>query len=285
MALLVGAAAGILVGYKGEKMSVFTVTTTTITAVSSLKLACTYLASQYQSPMKLIFASPNDGRYFLYSDNFLAARALSADCGNSDHFQNINESINSVLNQYNPSKIPNQYMALECRGPYFNASKDYDLSNFTWTTINNQTGTLNDSYADIAFLGVYFDDVCNHNSSEALSLFNVTAQMYKNNTGFIDAAYLDPTSPSYHQYQTYKLALYIFTAGILNQTVPLSAIRNLIRMQAGGFDTGGFYTGYDASFSNDGTSTNTETTSLAIMALTSIYMKLPTTTATFRPFP
>lgn len=65
----------------------------------------------------------------------------------------------------------------------------------------------------------------------------------------------------------YKLALYVFTAGLLNQTVPLSALVNLARMQA---PSGGFYTGYDANFSNDGTSTNTETTSLAIMALEAV---------------
>jgi hypothetical protein len=67
-----------------------------------------------------------------------------------------------------------------------------------------------------------------------------------------------------HQYQTYKLALFVYAADVLNQPVNGTALSTLLSMQA---PIGGFYTGYDAYYSHAGTFTNTETTSLAILAL------------------
>jgi hypothetical protein len=166
-------------------------------------------------------------------------------------------------------------MALECLW-HFNASKDYDLKGPIWTTVNNQSGLLSpNEYADVAFLQAYYDAMCSHNSSGALSLFEMGAQLY-NGTGFIDQPFL--TGSAGGVFQTYKLALYVYTARLLDQTVPLSALVNLARMQA---PSGGFYTGYDANFSNDGTLTNTETTCLAILALEAISTSSTTSTFTY----
>jgi len=103
-----------------------------------------------------------------------------------------------------------------------------------------------------------------HNIPAALAAFNTGAKEY-NEIGFNDTPFRVGSSRGI--YQTYKLALYIYTARLLNQTVPLSALVNMMRMQA---PNGGFYTGYDVSFSHDSASTNTETTCLTIMALEAV---------------
>ena len=66
------------------------------------------------------------------------------------------------------------------------------------------------------------------------------------------------------QYQTYKLALYIYASKVLGYPVNETTEADMLRMQGA---SGGFPTGYDSNFSNDGTNTNVETTSLAILAL------------------
>lgn len=66
------------------------------------------------------------------------------------------------------------------------------------------------------------------------------------------------------QYQTYKLALYIYASKVLGYPVNETTEADMLKMQGA---SGGFPTGYDSNFSNDGTNTNVETTSLAILAL------------------
>lgn len=245
-------------------MTTITTTTMITSTVSPLdaeiQAACKYLSSNYNTSLGLISENTSHTRYYLYSDNFLAVLVLQNDCGNPS----LAQSINATLNSYDTQKIPNQYMVFACKGPYVDGSKDYELSGKIWTTVNNQTGPpLNDSYADIAFLQVYYSLECSHDRLFAQSLFSATSQMY-NGTGFTDLPYRFPNSSSYHQFQTYKLALFIYTATLFNSTAPISAFANMIEMQA---TNGGFYTGYLPNLSNDGTTTNTETTCLAIMAL------------------
>jgi hypothetical protein len=231
--------------------------TSLFNASEEIQSACDYLLSNYNSSLGLIAETPSHQRYFLFSDNFLASVVLPKDC----YDPSLANSIDSTLARYNPSKIPNQYMVLECRGPYFNGSTNYELSGKVWTTINNGTGPhLNDSYADIAFLQAYFDLKCQHNA-EKQSPFDAGANLY-DGVGFNDSAFR--VGPSAGIYQTYKLALYIYIAALLNQTVPLSVLTNMMAMQNPAI--GGFYTGYNPNHSINGT-TNTETTCLAIMAL------------------
>lgn len=219
--------------------------------------ACTYLASNYNPSVGLIAETPSHARYFLYSDNFLAALALQNDCNNPS----LAESINKTLSEYNASKYPNQFMAFNCK-QYFQGSEDVNVNDSVWSTINNQPGApLNASYADIAFLQVYYSAKCLNNTSGAIILFNAAASMY-DGTGFNDTAFRQGSSQGI--YQTYKLALYIYVAKLLDQPFPPSVLANLMKMQA---PNGGYYTGYAANFSNEGTSTNTETTSLAVLAL------------------
>jgi len=266
IALLVGFGIGYysrLGGITTSTMTVtFTATTTTVTgspfdAAHEVQLACAYLESNYNESFGLVSETPSHESFFLNSDNYLASLVLSRECGNPG----LAERINQTLAGYDAQDYPNQYMVFSCKED-FKGSMNYSLSGKVWTTINNQSGgPLNDSYADIAFLQAYYEKMCAGNASGALAAFNAGAVEY-NGIGFNDTAFRQ--GQNHGIYQTYKLALYIYTAELLGQSVPLSALANLLQMQA---SDGGFYTGYYPGLTHDNTSTNTETTSLAILAL------------------
>jgi hypothetical protein len=254
LALVIGVGTG-----GGLAETTATVTTRSIfNATQEIRSACSYIVSNYENSTGLVAETPSLERFFLYSDNFLATLVLSNGCGNPS----LAQSVNHTLSRYDASRFPNQYMAFECEGPFFEGSEDYHISGDVWTTVNNKSGTpLNDSYADIAFLQAYYDKECSKNVPAAIAAFDAGASEY-NGIGFTDMAF--QTGQSAGVYQTYKLALYIYTAELLNQTAPLSAVVNMVRMQNS--TTGGFYTGYDALLTPIGT-TNTETTCLSVMAL------------------
>ncbi len=225
-----------------------------------IRSACTYLASNYVNSSGLIAETPSHARYYLYSDNYLATLILPKDCNSSSLAMKIDEE----LSRYDSSAIPNQYMVFGCKLD-FQGTNDYALSGDIWTTVNNQSGApLDGSYADIAFLQAYYDARCGQNASRALEAFSAGGSLY-DGVGFNDTPFRVGGSRGVHQ--TYKLALYIYTAALLGQTVPLNALADLLLMQT---HDGGFYTGYDASLSRGGATTNTETTCLAIMALESV---------------
>jgi hypothetical protein len=175
----------------------------------------------------------------------------------------ISENISRTLSGYMTgiSDPLNQYMILNSSVFAFYASTNYNVSNKDGVTIaitlNNGTSKLNpENYADIAFLqALYYDKI--GQKSEALSLFEIGAAMF-NGIGIKDSAFTGI-------YQTYKLALYIYAAKFLGENYSSSAEATLLHMQG---SNGGFYTGYNASYSTAGTLTNVETTSLAILAIT-----------------
>jgi len=235
----------------------FTVTGSPFDAANEVQLACTYLESDFNASLGLVSESPSYEHFFLNSDNYLASLVLSRECGNSG----MAERINQTLAKYDAQEFPNQFMVFSCRED-LNGSKDYNLSGNVRTTINNQSaGPLSDSYADIAFLRAYYEKMCAGSALGALTDFNAGAAEY-NGIGFNDTAFREGQSQGI--YQTYKLALYIYVAKLLGQKVPLNALTSLLQMQA---PDGGFYTGYYPDLTHGNTTTNTETTSLAVLAL------------------
>lgn len=63
------------------------------------------------------------------------------------------------------------------------------------------------------------------------------------------------------------LPRHVYASALLRQPANPAEVSILLSTQAPG---GGFYTGYDSGLSHEGTSTNTETTSLAILALNAV---------------
>jgi hypothetical protein len=226
-----------------------------------------FLVGEYNKSIGLLPEFIGAQNYWLYSDNYLAIQAFrNGSSSNSTQEQLIEQNVSKTLHNY-MSKVPgavNQYMVLTQAGFDFNASKDY-FGMFTSEgknisiTLNNQTGALNPAnYGDIAFLeAIYYHEI--GNNGQATSLFNRGASMY-DGIGIKDSVFKG-------QYQTFKLALYLYAGKLLNQNVPSSAQVNLLKMQG---SNGGFYTGYDSNLSTSGTLENTETTSLSILALASL---------------
>ena len=184
------------------------------------------------------------------------------------------ESIERVSSELtiNEPDIVNQYQILNQSTfslPIKNSSNCHfrELNDVTINcTINNGTGTLSSQdYADIAFLeAIYYQNI--NETANAKDAYEKGVAMW-NGTGFTDTAY-----NSSRGYDTFKLALYIYASKVLNCSFDVRAYNNLLACQinAGVSDVanaGGFATYYTANNATNN-QTNTETTALAILALT-----------------
>ena len=237
-----------------------------------------FLVSQYNASIGLLSEHPGSNFYWLYSDNYLALLAFKqANSSDTAKQTAIMNNANSTLSRY-MTLIPNaknQYMVFSSNVFDFNDSHNYELTTVEGSiiniTLNNMTGTLDPHiYGDIAFLeSVYYNDI--GNKSEALSMFQIGASMY-NGIGINDSIFI-----KYRDYQTYKLALYIYAATLLGESYPSSVKTNLLAMQ--NTTNGGFYSDYAPDYSTAGHDANVETTSLAILALAKITTTSSSTTA------
>ena len=234
--------------------------------------AVNYLYDNYNESIGLIHESPEaefKNNYYIYSDNYLASLVL----GNYDpsnltmigRAENITNKMQYYLGLAGIANPINQYMALNESEFAFNCSANFNLTSVDGaaikTTINNQSGSLDPkSYADIAFLqSVYYHRM--DNDSMAMRVYNDGVNCSINLTGgmgFQDRAFNDS-----YLYPTYKLALYIYASKLLGQDYDQQAFDTLIAMQQ---PNGGFATSYDSDLQAT-SGTNTETTSLAVLAL------------------
>ena len=232
----------------------------------NLASAANYLVLNYNSALGLIPETPGSNVYWLYSDNFLASLALAQYGQANTTISKVASDISVTITNYLPlGSTVNQYTTLElgvCQ--YDSAVNDTVLvsgSTRIETVDDNGSGTLSvTEYADIALL----DAVCqyhNGNTQAAMAAYQEGAKMF-DGIGLADLPFNQT-----RQYQTYKLALFIFASVVLGQPVNGTALSTLLMMQA---PDGGFYTGYDANYSHGTTLTNTETTSLALLALESV---------------
>jgi len=229
--------------------------------------ATNYLVSSYDSRVGLVVATPNANVSWLYSDNYVVMLALRQAGQSNLTLASVADNISGKISVYTQELggFENQYMVLgnNWSGPcVFNSTKPYTITRANGieinVTLNNGTGTLSESqYADIAFLkAICLQDQGHH--EQAIHQFNLGASFF-DGKGFRDLPFNETG-----QYQTFKLALYIYASKVLSQPVNQLAVTILLKMQA---PDGGFYTGYDPSLSHDDTETNAETTGLAILAL------------------
>jgi hypothetical protein len=182
-----------------------------------------------------------------------------------------------------PAKILNQYEALNSTDASFSCLNNYTLS---WSQTGSRSSpethaavietTVNDgsplcaapsqNYADLLFLqAVYYHRT--ENSTEALEFYNLGAKDF-DGIGIKDAAFTSP-GPGHGEYQTYKIALYIYASACLGQSKSDSNFPKLepILLSQQDNATGGFYTGYTAGLQHGSSTVNTETTALAALAL------------------
>ncbi len=222
-----------------------------------------YLLDNYNPRLGLISETPNSSVYWLYSDNFLAGLALAQYGSNNRTVSTAAANTSVSLNVYLPvGSTINQYTTLEIGPCVYQSTRNYTVAisgkDQIRAGVNNGTESLNDGqYAGIAFL----DAICSYHNDDmpaAVAAYDRGARMF-DGAGLRDLPYSQT-----HQYQTYELALLIYASVVLGQPVSSAVLSALLRMQA---PTGGFYTGYDVGYSHGSTETNTETASLAVLAL------------------
>lgn len=183
----------------------------------ALTNAVDFLLADYNPHLGLIPETPGSSVYWLYSDNFLAARALLQYGQGNSTITAVGQNISQTLQRDSASTgADNQYSTSFGSGPcQIHSSGNYNVSSSDVgaqieTTLNNGTGYLSENhYADIAFLTA----ICLHDQGNATAIdaYGVGWEMFSG-IGFNDSA-STPTSP----YQTYKLALYVYASDILKQ--------------------------------------------------------------------
>jgi hypothetical protein len=209
-------------------------------AESALPVAINYLVENYNSTVGLIPEVPSGNTYWLYSDNFLASLALerydSQYPGNLT-ITNIAANINGNISKYiaGVPNVLNQYIVLNSSIAVFKTSSSYTVTNYPGAvikiTLNNGTNPLNPSlYADIAFLeAIYYNNA--GQAKNANDSYQIGMKMYDGN-GMNDSVFQNGAQKG--QYQTFKLALYIYASKVLGHQFSQSAEAVLLRM-AGGF--------------------------------------------------
>lgn len=250
-----------------------------------LNLTIDYFANNYDLTTGLIPETPTGHTFWLFSDNYLVLLAVSRYDTSNSSMSSFAAAMNAALYGYVatlPSDlVQNEYTALNSTTSSFACSTNYQLS---WssnsqlvpgtgkatlmTTANNQSpNCASQNYADLLFLqALYYHRL--GNSTAATNYYTQASGDY-DGKGVADLAYNGTV------YQTYKLALFVYTASCLGYSPAANdttAVNTLFALQDN--STGGFYAGYTvnltslnaAQFTPTG-GVNTETTALAALAL------------------
>lgn len=233
-----------------------------------------YIISLYNAHYGLIKESKNIDKYWLWSDNVLAAHIL----GNKDHaiYTNITNTLQHYTSKYNIIFISTWASLFNHSNPIikqqisFKSPVDKNLGGKIWYTEYSGNNQLKCSdYADIAFLkSIYLYDI--NKSDDGKRCYDQGSSMF-DGVGFKDEAF---NSSSDHPYSTYKLALWKIASDITGFGGS-ERFTNLISVIAGMQDTrtGGVYTYYNRNLMPN-YQTNAETTILAIMGSKSHSIRL-----------
>ncbi len=237
-----------------------------------------YFADQYNFTLGLIPESPRSNTYWLYSDNYLVTLALarydSVNSSTGAFAASLNAALEGYVATLPPPGAQSQFAALNSTSASFDCPLTYAVawlangqlapgtsSAFIKTTTNyGSEDCTTENYADTILLRALQLHRLG-NATGAAAVYNLASADF-DGKGFADKAFNGTL------YQTYKLALFVYTSSCLGDTNGESyatATRLLFSMQDN--STGGFYTVYNASLSPRGTSVNTETTALAALAL------------------
>lgn len=255
---------------------------------AALNRAIGYFGTYYDVRTGLVPEAPNGTSFWLYSDNYLAALAISRYTPQSQDAANFATALGDAIKGYEsvlPSgAAPNQYTALNSTATSFRCSETLVLG---WSygtnasaigrgaTSVNTTASVgkptcadpSQNYADLLFLqAVYYHRL--GNLSAAADYYRLGAADFIG-SGIMDRAYNSRTSDSYHQFQTYKLALYVYASICLKQGTGSATLTQaestMMKQQDNG--TGGFAIRYVTGQNAPHRAVNTETTALASLAL------------------
>ena len=226
-----------------------------------------YLMAGYDPDLDLIRESPNSNPdiYWLYSDNYLASLALMKTAPETS------VSIARAMEDYafRPLERWHVLSGEEVWDALFAwDSKDFSITDIVGTETPSPALHMEDwqEYADRLLLAA-INAFNRGDIHEASGLF-VKAQEMFDGLGFRDKAFVERG-----YYDTYKLALYVIAGSDLGMSAPerqrlIELMLSLQENDPASNRHGGIYTEYDDNLKPlPHTDTNTETTSLTILAL------------------
>ena len=250
--------------------------------------ACSFLKSLYNPTLGLVRSSEIGNTYYIASDNLLTEKALSS-CDPTTS-QGIIKSINSCCDSGNnrmheallgvriplPISVPVTYTVADSAagGLFRGITPSSAGGNYTvlWE-VHNATATLPDCvYADVTVYTA-LELKLEGNTTGAQHEMDCLSSIF-DGRGMVDESYKGGSTGEVGIYQTFKLALYLYALQKISGGSYPGLAENLLRLQ--GLD-GGFHTGYDQMETYAGTQENAETTSIAIISLSSL--------STTNPFP
>lgn len=231
----------------------------------NIAIAYQYIIDRYDSHHGLVSENEYTDKYWLWSDNVLAAEVLMYH--NDSLYKNIVEKIKSYIEDYKikpqtpySTLITAPILAYDFLPPLFNASRNLNPTDNIWYSDYNGNVELRCSdYADIAFLkSIHFFKI--HRTTDSKLCYEEAMHTF-DGAGFRDKSYFADGA----KYSTYKIALWKIASGITGFGPSNQALDIISKMQ--NYHTGGVYTFYSKYFIPEG-QTNVETTALAIIANT-----------------
>ena len=233
-----------------------------------------YLLAGYDPYIGVVRESPhaNPNVYWLYSDNYLASLALEKAQPKTAKTITQSIAIYQAIGQIGPSAkwkvlagevVPEVMFAMNVN--LSNCTKIEGNEVRSEVTNTNPAIYMNDwqDYADLLLLAS-INEFNLGNNSEAQNLFAKAQDMF-DGIGFQDKAYTN------QDYSTYKLALYLIAAKKVGIHIPAKEIMNRILSLQDKDPTskgyGGVFTDYNSNGKLPTSDTNTETTSLVLLAL------------------
>jgi hypothetical protein len=233
------------------------------TACPFIPRGLAFLDARFNPNLGLLNEAPQvaPNTYWLTNDNALAAYTLSQ-LGQKEQAA----TIQAVLQRYGYTTnnlIEIVWGATVPFPPHVARSEMIDQVGEAeiWQEFHDSGGTFDDwaEYANLGFLGALNEFNQGHKDS-ARAIFSTTLAQF-DGTGFRDKAF----DPAAGRYETYKLALALYTGAKIGAPVPNGSLlrQGLLAMQAA---SGGFYTHYRDWNTPEGDK-NTETTALALLAL------------------
>jgi hypothetical protein len=242
--------------------------TTENNPIFNITKAHEYLANRYNPHYGLVRENEITDKYWLWSDNILAALALKD--YNYSLYANITNTLRNFT-QYHNIGFRSAWAALTDptsidQSSSFKSPINKNVTHDIWYTDYNGSAELRCSdYADIAFLkSIYFYEINKIDQSKAC--YDEGTAMF-DGIGFKDKAFISDG----FKYSTYKIALWKVASNITGFSGSNKAsqvilkIQNMIIERAQNQITGGEYTHYSTNLI-PGNETNVETTSIAIIA-------------------
>jgi len=223
-----------------------------------------YIVDRYNPGYGLVSENEHINRYWLWSDNLLAAQVLK---GQDHHLsENISSTIKNYIQKYDVvirsawiSLIDDPVLITHARTS-FNAHTSKNIYDNIWYSDYDGNEELKCSdYANISFLkSIYLYKI--NKTIDSKKCFDEGIKMF-DGKGFKDKSFVSDG----FRYSTYKVALWKIASTITGFGESVLSKRIIAKMQDD--NTGGVYTFYSENFNPDG-QTNVETTSVAIMAST-----------------